>query len=91
MKNIILGIDAWYPQVDGVTNTVLNYCARLKKLNYGCNIIAPSYGRNADLRGLRLGQGGGGRRRGISPHHIGLFAKKQIESRVQCCASAMGA
>ena len=29
-KSVILGIDAWYPQVDGVTNVVKYYRENLK-------------------------------------------------------------
>ena len=42
-KSVILGIDAWYPQVDGVTNVVKYYRENLKG-EYDCEIIAPSYG-----------------------------------------------
>lgn len=49
-KCVILGIDAWYPQVDGVTNVVVNYREKLKP---GCDgvIVAPSYGKKTDEKG----------------------------------------
>ena len=49
-KTVILGIDGWYPQVDGGTNVVLNYREWLKDM-YDCYIVAPSYGKKADEEG----------------------------------------
>lgn len=49
-KTIILGMDGWYPQVDGVTNVVLNYHNILKQGNR-CVIVAPSYGKKNDVKG----------------------------------------
>lgn len=49
-KSIILGIDGWYPQVDGVTNVVVNYREKLKG-EYDCEIVAPSYGKKLDEEG----------------------------------------
>ena len=51
-KSVILGIDAWYPQVDGVTNVVKYYRENLKG-EYDCEIIAPSYGDALDKEGER--------------------------------------
>ena len=47
IKSVILGIDAWYPQVDGVTNVVVSYRSNLAK-NFDCKIVAPSYGKKLD-------------------------------------------
>lgn len=52
MKRIALGIDCWYPQVDGVTNVVTNYHRQLSKENE-CVTIAPSYGKKQDEEGER--------------------------------------
>lgn len=49
-KTVILGIDGWYPQVDGGTNVVLNYRKNLKDW-CDCEIIAPSYGKENDAAG----------------------------------------
>lgn len=51
-KTVILGIDGWYPQVDGGTNVVLSYRENLKKV-CDCEIVAPSYGKKADEEGER--------------------------------------
>ena len=50
MKRIALGIDCWYPQVDGVTNVVTNYFKQLSKAKE-CVLIAPSYGKKLDDKG----------------------------------------
>ena len=50
MKKIILGIDSWYPLVDGGTNVVLNYDKLLNKINKSI-VIAPSFGKEADKEG----------------------------------------
>ena len=52
-KTIMLGIDGWYPQVDGGTNVVKNYRKNLKKV-CDCEIIAPSYGKKYDEEGERV-------------------------------------
>ena len=50
-KTVVLGIDAWYPQVDGVTNVVANYRTELEKKDWNCAIVAPSYGKKRDKQG----------------------------------------
>ena len=50
-KTVVLGIDAWYPQVDGVTNVVANYRTELEKKDWNCAIVAPSYGKKSDKQG----------------------------------------
>ena len=50
-KAVILGIDCWYPQVDGVTNVVKNYRKNLRGGGFDCEIVAPSYGRKSDEEG----------------------------------------
>lgn len=52
-KAVILGIDCWYPQVDGVTNVVKNYRKNLRGGGFDCEIVAPSYGRKSDEEGRR--------------------------------------
>ena len=47
-KAVILGIDCWYPQVDGVTNVVKNYRKNMRGGGFDCEIVAPSYGRKSD-------------------------------------------
>ena len=47
IKSVILGLDSWYPQVDGVTNVVVNYCKHIAQ-SYGCEIVVPTYGRKKD-------------------------------------------
>ncbi len=49
-KTVILGIDGWYPQVDGVTNVVKSYREHLEG-EYDCEIVAPSYGKREDAEG----------------------------------------
>ena len=49
-ERIVLGIDAWYPQVDGVTGVVVNYQRELSKERESF-IVAPSYGRKTDAEG----------------------------------------
>ncbi len=49
-RRIVLGIDCWYPQVDGVTNVVHNYQKGLEKENE-CVTVAPSYGTKLDSEG----------------------------------------
>ena len=50
IKSVILGIDAWYPQVDGGTNVVVNYCKYLGE-SADCTIVVPSYGKKMDTEG----------------------------------------
>lgn len=50
MKKVILGIDSWYPQVDGVTNAVVNYRKNLSE-PFSADIVAPSYGKKCDEEG----------------------------------------
>ena len=50
MKKVILGIDSWYPQVDGVTNAVVNYRKNLPE-PFSADIVAPSYGKKCDEEG----------------------------------------
>ncbi len=50
-KTVVLGIDAWYPQVDGVTNVVVSYRSELEQKDWNCKIVAPSYGRDSDAHG----------------------------------------
>ena len=49
-KTIILGIDGWYPQVDGGTNVVKNYRENLRS-EFECEIVVPSYGKKFDEEG----------------------------------------
>ena len=56
-KTIILGIDGWYPQVDGGTNVVKNYREHLRG-EFGCEIVAPSYGKKFDEEGEKRYCGG---------------------------------
>lgn len=57
-KAVILGIDCWYPQVDGVTNVVKNYRKNLRGGGFDCEIVAPSYGRKSDEEGEKRYCGG---------------------------------
>ena len=57
-KAVILGIDCWYPQVDGVTNVVKNYRKNLRGGGFDCEIVAPSYGRKSDEEGKERYCGG---------------------------------
>lgn len=52
-RKIALGIDSWYPQVDGATNVVANYHTALAAENE-CVLIAPSYGEKLDAEGERV-------------------------------------
>ncbi len=45
---IVLGIDCWYPQVDGVTTAVVSYRRELQGESL---IVAPSYGKKTDAAG----------------------------------------
>lgn len=51
-NKIALGIDAWFPQVDGVSNVVVNYRNHLEE-TCDCIIVAPSYGKKTDAEGER--------------------------------------
>ena len=64
-KAVILGIDCWYPQVDGVTNVVKNYRKNLRGGGFDCEIVAPSYGKKSD-------EGGEERYCGGVFHHFSL-------------------
>ena len=47
---VVLGLDSWFPQVDGVTNTLVNIDKYLK--GYAQSIVvAPSYGKKLDKEG----------------------------------------
>ncbi|MGN0805030.1 MAG: glycosyltransferase [Candidatus Coproplasma sp.] len=47
---VVLGLDSWFPQVDGVTNTLVNIDKYLK--DYAESIVvAPSYGKKLDKEG----------------------------------------
>lgn len=47
---VVLGLDSWFPQVDGVTNTLVNIDKYLK--GYAESIVvAPSYGKKLDKEG----------------------------------------
>ncbi len=56
-KAVILGIDCWYPQVDGVTNAVKNYRENLRS-EFECEIVVPSYGKKFDEEGEKRYCGG---------------------------------
>ena len=48
-KRIILGMDGWWPQIDGVCLTVKNYYEQLTADGNDCSVIVPSYGKKQDL------------------------------------------
>ena len=48
-KRIILGMDGWWPQIDGVCLTVKNYYEQLTADGTACSVIVPSYGKKQDL------------------------------------------
>ncbi len=50
-RKIVSGVDAWYPQVDGVTNVVKSLSAELEKNGDSVKIVVPSYGKKADEKG----------------------------------------
>lgn len=47
-KKIALGMDGWWPQIDGVCLTVKNYFEQLNKVGNECSVIVPSYGKKQD-------------------------------------------
>lgn len=48
-KKIMLGMDGWWPQIDGVCLTVKNYYEKLIEAGNECAIAVPSYGKKPDL------------------------------------------
>lgn len=48
MRKLMLGMDGWYPQIDGVCLTVKNYYNLLWQRDWECSLIVPSYGKKHD-------------------------------------------
>lgn len=49
-KRIVLGMDGWWPQIDGVCITVKNYYEKLIDAGNECLVAVPSYGRKRDVK-----------------------------------------
>ncbi|MDE7454723.1 MAG: glycosyltransferase [Clostridia bacterium] len=49
-KKIVLGMDSWFPQIDGVVLTVKNYYEQLTNTGNECSLIVPSYGKKVNLQ-----------------------------------------
>lgn len=71
MKKVVLGIDSWYPQVDGVTNAVVNYRKNLPE-PFSADIVAPSYGKKRDEEGEERYCGGVFHNRSLAVPFIGF-------------------
>ena len=48
-KKIMLGMDGWWPQIDGVCLTVKNYYEHLTQAGNECSVVVPSYGKKRDI------------------------------------------
>lgn len=52
-KKIALGMDSWWPQIDGVCLTVKNYYEQLNRAGNDCSVTVTSYGKKRDLQADR--------------------------------------
>lgn len=48
-KSILLGMDGWWPQIDGVCISVKNYYENLLLHGNNCSVVVPSYGKKQNI------------------------------------------